>query len=257
MEAYAAFIWSILANPTSKIRWEAVHIVSRLVQLVSSEVIDSMIIMFVKDDVGAFASKKYPFYKFHAQLYFLIATLRGAQSNTSALLRHRSFFLDQVLNSDHTLLEHFSSKIAFKLLERNSKIYNGEELDILSAVGVSPYDKVITNRDNEFVTANIASLDKDLPQLSFFLDFQEYWLKPLARLFNVSVAELKQTAISIVINEWGVTSDERFINDPRSYGHKETYASHNSIPMTQPYDFYLGYHAIFTMASRLLKNTPD
>jgi hypothetical protein len=256
VEAYATYIWSILANPTSKIRWEAVHIVSRLVQLECNEIIDSIIVLFEKDDIGGFASNKYPFYKYHAQLYFLIATLRGAQSNTSALLRHSAFFLAQALNSGHTLLEHFSSKIAFKLSESETKIYNSEELDRLSAVGVSPYSKVIANRDTEFVTANIAPIDKAEPDLSFFLDFQEYWLKPLARLFNVSVAELKQTAISIVINEWGVTTDERSIKDPRNYGHKETYARHNSTPTTQPYDFYLGYHAIFTMASRLLKKKP-
>ena len=256
-DAYAAFIWSALANPTSKIRWEAVHIVCRLVQLECNEVINSMITLFAQDEIGAFGSNEYPFYKYHAQLYFLIAVLRGAQSNTSPLLSHCSFFLDQALNSDHTLLEHFSSKIALKLLENETGIYDSDELNSLNAVEVSPYDKTITNRDNDFVTANIAPIDKGLPELSFFLDYQEYWLKRLANVFNVSVKELKQTAVSIVVNEWGVTSEESHIEDLRSEmwrnSHKETYASHSSTPTTQPYGFYLGYHAIFTMASRLLK----
>ena len=65
-------VWSILANPTSKIRWEAVHIVYRLVELNCNEVIDSMIAMFRRDDIGAFGSTSFPFYKFHAQLYFMI-----------------------------------------------------------------------------------------------------------------------------------------------------------------------------------------
>jgi hypothetical protein len=182
--------------------------------------------------------------------------LRGAQSNTSPLFNHSAFFLDQALNADHALLGHFSSKIAFKLLENQPDIYNKKELDSLKAVEVSPYNKTIINSENELVLAEIAPIDKNLQELSFFIDFQEYWLKPLANVFNVSVKELKQTAISLLVNEWGITSDERFINDPRQYGRKETHSMHSSIPPTQPYDFYLGYHVIFTIASRLLKKLP-
>jgi len=258
--AYAAFVWSILGNPTSKIRWEGVHIICRLVQLERNEIIDSLITLFSQDKIGCFGSNEYPFYKYHARLYFLIAVLRGAQENISPLLSHSAFFLEQALNSDHTLLEHFSSKVAFKLLESEPGIYHDDELSRLNTVKISPYDKTITNRDSEFVTANIASIDKGLPELSFFLDFQEYWLKPLANVFNVSVKELKQAAKSIVVNEWGIASDERHIQDLRSgmwrNSYKETYASHSSTPTTQPYEFYLGYHAIFTMASRLLKQCP-
>jgi hypothetical protein len=255
-EAYASFIWSVLANPTSKIRWEAVHIVYRLVELNCNEVIDSMIAMFHRDDIGAFGSINFPFYQFHAQLYFMIAIYRGVQSNSLPLLKHSTFFLEQALNADHILLEHYSVKVARKLLQEKNDTYTAKEIEKLDPVGVSPFNKNIPKEANIFETANIASLDKELPELSFFIDFQEYWLKPLANVFNVSVEELKQTAINIVINEWGVISDERFIKDPRHHGDKETHSRHSSIPSTQPYDFYLGYHVIFTMASRLLKKIP-
>ncbi|MDO7085901.1 hypothetical protein WNY51_08340 [Pseudocolwellia sp. AS88] len=255
-EAYASFIWSVLANPTSKNRWEGVHIVYRLVELNCNEVIDSMIAMFQRDDIGAFGSTSFPFYKFHAQLYFMIALYRGVQSNALPLLKHSAFFQDQALNSDHILLEHYSVKVARKLLQEKNSTYSAEDIEKLDTVGLSQFNKNTPKETNKFEIANIVPLDKGLPELSFFLDFQEYWLKPLANVFNVSVEELKRTAISIVINEWGVTLDERFIKDPRPHGHKETHARHSSIPSTQPYDFYLGYHVIFTMASRLLKKLP-
>ena len=255
-ESYASFIWSVLANPTSKNRWEGVHIVYRLVELNCNEVIDSMIAMFHRDDIGAFGSTTFPFYKFHAQLYFMIAIYRGAQSNLLLLLKHSTFFLSQALNADHILLEHYSVKVARKLLKEKNDIYTSYEIKKLNTVGISAFNKNISKEANNFETANIASLNKDLPKLSFFLDFQEYWLKPLANVFNVSIEELKQTAINIVIKEWGIISEERFIKDPRPHAHKETHARHISIPSTQPYDFYLGYHVIFTMASRLLKKIP-
>ncbi|MCG9641738.1 hypothetical protein L1D22_17935 [Vibrio sp. Isolate34] len=255
-EAYASFIWSILANPTSKIRWEAVHIIYRLVELNCDEIIDSMFALFDRDEIGAYGSKRYPFYKFHAQLYFMIAIYRGAQSNVQPLFKHSAFFLNQALNADHILLEHYAGRISQCLLQQRKDIYTSNEKEKLDTVGVSTFYKNIHNKTNEFETANISDIDKELPELSFFLDFQEYWLKPLANVFNVSVKELKRTAINIVVNEWGVTLDERFIKDPRPHSHKETHARHSSIPSTQPYDFYLGYHVIFTMASRLLKNHP-
>jgi hypothetical protein len=256
IEAYASFIWSVLANPTSKNRWEGVHIVYRLVELNCNEVIDSMIAMFQRDDIGAFGSTSFPFYKFHAQLYFMIALYRGAQSNATPLLKHSAFFQDQALNSDHILLEHYSVKVARKLLQEKNSTYSAEDIEKLDTVGLSQFNKNTPKETNKFEIANIVPLDKGLPELSFFLDFQEYWLKPLAKTFNVSVKELKQTAANIVVNEWGVAPDERFIRDTRNHGHKETHARHSDIPPTQPYDFYLGYHVIFTMASRLLKKLP-
>jgi hypothetical protein len=255
-EAYASFIWSILANPTSKIRWEAVHIIYRLVELNCDEIIDSMFALFDRDEIGAFGSTRYPFYKFHAQLYFMIAIYRGAQSNVQPLFKHSAFFLNQALNAGHILLEHYAARISQCLLKQRKDIYLANEKDKLDTVGVSTFSKNIHKETNKFEKANISNIDKELPELSFFLDFQEYWIKPLANVFNISVKELKQTAINIVVNEWGVTLDERFIKDPRPHGHKETHARHISIPSTQPYDFYLGYHVIFTMASRLLKSHP-
>lgn len=255
-EAYASFIWSVLANPTSKNRWEAVHIIYRLVELNCDEIIDSMIALFDRDEIGAFGSTHYPFYKFHAQLYFMIAIYRGAQPNVQPLFKHSAFFLNQALNADHILLEHYAARISQCLLKQKNDIYLADEKDKLGTVGVSAFSKTVREETNKFETANISTIDKELPELSFFLDFQEYWLKPLASVFNVSVKELKRAAISIVVNEWGVTLDERFIKDPRPHGHKETHARHSSIPSTQPYDFYLGYHVILTMASRLLKTLP-
>lgn len=259
-KAYASCIWSILANPTSKIRWEAVHIVYRLVELNCDEAIDSMIAMFHRDDIGAFGSKKFPFYKLHAQLYFMIAINRGVQSNSLPLLKHSNFFLEQALNADHILLEHYSVKVARKLLQEKHDLYTADEIEKLKTVGISKFNKNISKETNEIETADIANFDKELPELSFFLDFQEYWLKPLASVFNVSVKELRKKAITIVVNEWGVEFDEIHIKDCRNdiwrNSHRETYASHSSTPSTQPYEFYLGYHAIFTMASRLFKKLP-
>jgi len=186
----------------------------------------------------------------------MIAIYRGIQSNYRPLLKHSNFFLTQALNSDHVLLEHYSVKVARKLMQEKNDIYTAKDIDKLKTVGLSQFNKNISKETNAFEIANIVPLDKGLPELSFFLDFQEYWLKPLANVFNVSVEELKQTAINIVINEWGVIYDERFIKDLRPHEHKETHAWHSSIPSTQPYDFYLGYHVIFTMASRLLKKLP-
>lgn len=255
-DAYATFIWSSLSNPTSKIRWRAVHVVYRLVQLQCSAVIDFIVELFTRDEIGAFHSHDTPFYKHHAQLYFLIGVLRGANEEISSLLKHRLFFLSQAINSGHALVEDFASKISFKLLEGSPDIYNTAEIDRLNSGMKSQFNKITLKKGDEYVRADIATADNGLPDLHFFMDFKEYWLRPLARVFNVSPNELEQAAVSILINEWGVVPDDKYIRDPRNYQHRETHTRHSSIPATQPYDFYLGYHVIFTLASRLFKKIP-
>ncbi|WP_367317363.1 hypothetical protein [Vibrio coralliilyticus] len=255
-EAYASFIWSLISNPTSKICWEGVHIIYRLVECGCDKIIDSLILLFPRNDNAAFASNKFRFYKHHAQLYFLIAMLRGAKSNPATLLRYSSFFIEQATSADHILLEHYASKVAFELLQKDSTVYSTDEICKLKEVGKSQFGKNILKSRDECVDVNIASSGEDIPDVSFFLDFQEYWLKPLANVFNVSVKSLKQAAMNIVINEWGISPNDQFFDDPRSYGRKETHSRHYSIPPTQRFDFYLGYHVVFTLASRLIKNIP-
>ena len=57
----------------------------------------------------------------------------------------------------------------------------------------------------------------------------------------------------------GISVDRFLIEDTRSemwrHSRRETYARHSEIPATERFDFYLGYHMIFVLASRLLKTT--
>src|SRR5690606_30939479 len=97
--------------------------------------------------------------------------------------------------------------------------------------------------------------------LSFGHDFDAYWLKPLGDVFKVPEKQIEELAIEVVLKDWQLSFSERFIRDPRQELWKNrrdgsTSFRHSSYPKTDDYRFYLSYHAMMTVAAKLLKTIP-
>jgi len=261
-DSYAGFLWAALGNPSSKIRWEATHCIHKLVSLNCQDVINSLFENYYEEDIGSFGSNRFPFYFLHARLYLLIGLYRGAQDRIDALISHDSLLFKIAATSSHAFIEYLASQIALKISNEIPGKYDAAKIDILHSIGKSPFCKIndIDTKD-VFITPfhERNEIDTSL-DLMFFSDFEQYWLRPLARVFNVSSGQLHQLASHIVINEWGISSNEKFLAEPRQelwrYSDKKTYSRHSDIPETEPYDFYLAYHAMYTIASRLLEEMP-
>lgn len=261
-DSYAGFLWSALGNPRSEIRWQATHCIHKLVTLNCQDVINSILSLYYKVDSGCFGSSHFPFYSFHAQLYLLIGIYRGAQDTTKTLVTHKELFFNIATNSIHSFIEDLAKQISLKICNDYPNEFKKEEIDKLLLIGKSPFSKVIKPIDNKSFNTSFherKEVDTSL-KLRFFLDYQEYWLSPLARVFNISSKQLHQLVSHIVIKEWGISPDDNFIVEPRQelwhHTQRDTYSRHSNIPDTEPYDFYLAYHAIFVCASRLLREMP-
>lgn len=257
IKSYCAFIVSALGNPASEIRWQAVHVIHRFVQLGCVNELGFLFELYSQKSAEAYGSESYPYYKFYAQSCFLIGIYRGCNDNPSSLFGFKDELLDIALNSEHLVIEKIASDIALKLNQANEGLYREEQLDCLQSVTKSPFAKKVFEKDGCFSPSGL----KRLSSISFFIDFREYWAKPLAAVFNVSVEEVEEVASNIVINEWNVSVDDRYIEDGRielwRSPHRKTYAKHFSIPEEEPYGFYLGYHVLCVIASRLLKSIPQ
>jgi len=256
-KSYCAFIVSALANPASEVRWQAVHVIHRFVQLGCVNELRFLFELYSQESAEAYGSESYPYYKFYAQTYFLIGIYRGCNNNPSSLLGFKDELLDIALNTEHLVIEKIASDIALKLSQIDEELYTEDQVEALQGVTKSRFAKNVFETDGNFSPSGLSKSRS----ISFFIDFREYWAKPLAGVFNVSVEEIEEIASNIVVNEWNVSVDDRYIEDGRidlwRSPHRKTYAKHFSIPEEEPYDFYLGYQALCVIASRLLKSIPQ
>lgn len=263
--ALTGFIWSALGSPSSEIRWRATQCVKRLGENGCQNEIDALVEWLNQDRVAAFGSKQFPFYNLHSRLYLFIAFARLSKDKPELLQKHASIFSHYALGDmPHILIQMFASKIALNLERAFPNTYEISVLDLLFNVGNSPFPRKETKNYHE----NIPSVWHQAGKVNTYLqfhhgyDFDRYWFEPLGRVFGISEKQVVELATAVVVGDWKICNDGSYLNDPRqrlwnsSRYENKTYHSHYEYPSVERYSFYLSYHAMFVVASRLLQNMP-
>jgi len=263
-EAFSGFVWAALGSPRSETRWRAAHCVRRLADLGCEAEIDGLVEWMERDEVGAFGGRGFPFYNLHARLYLFIALARVAEGHPGILQKHQDVFEHHALDGlPHALIQKFAAEAALSVQQAFPSTYDSETARQLSEVGVSKMPTQDISRGDTLTTPwhSRGEVDQKL-DFSFGLDFDQYWFKPLARVFGISTEQVEDLAREIAIKEWEVETDGKFVSDPRrslwrsSSRNRETSHSHSSYPRTDTYGFYVSYHSMLSVAARLLSEMP-
>ena len=263
--AFAGFIWAALGSPCSSVRWQAAHCVRRLAENGCEHEIDALIEWMNGDSVGAFGNNKFPFYNLHARQYLLIALARVAIDKPEVLRRHHAVFVRHALdNISHVLIQKFAAEIALSIETSHPGIYDSSVSERLRQIGTSQMPlREIHEWGETFESPwhSRGEVDRNL-RLYFGYDFDSYWFQPLGGVFGISTEQVEDLAREVVLKDWNIEIDEDLIRDPRarlwrSHRHEnETYHSHGSYPRTDNYSFYLSYHAMLSVAAKLVQRMP-
>ncbi len=263
-DSYTGLIWSALGSPVAKVRWQAMHSVRKLCEMNCEKEIAALVKWMGKNTVDAFGNKEFPFYNLHSRLYLLIAFARVSIEFPKTLKVHSKTFSKIALNDiPHLLMQKFSSEIALNIERKFSKTYNTQTIEKLKKVGASqlpikneeeikikqhnPFDDGGEFRERKFNTG---------------YDIPKYWFNSLSRIFDISIREIDDLVVNIIVDEWKIKTDGGYRSDPRHhlwrYDHNEfnTHHSHGAYPSVDDFNFYLSYHAMFVVAYRLLKKQP-
>lgn len=265
-EAFTGFIWAALGSPRSAVRWQAAHCVRRLAEAGCDREIDGLIEWMKRDCVNAFGSQVFPFYNLHARLYLSIALARIAIDSPEKLRRHHSVFAHHALDGlPHVLIQKFAADVALSIEAAFPETYDSGVTEKLRQVGISqiPVKEIDGYRENfeETPWHTRGEIDLNL-KLYFGWDFEHYWFESLGRVFGIPGNQVEELAREVVVKEWNIKIEDEFIHDLRknlwdSRRHEgETGNSHGDYPRTDDYSFYLSYHAMFSVAAKLLKEMP-
>ncbi|MFC6331476.1 ATP-binding protein [Paenibacillus septentrionalis] len=263
--AFSGFVWSALGSPRSSTRWRAVHCVRRLAEAQCRDEVDALIDWMERDTVDAFGANKFPFYNLHARLYLLISLARVSIDNPNILLHHCNVFYKYALKSSpHILIQKYSADIALNIEKAQPGTYPEEVVVSIQKVGKSQFDKIELEDRWETRDSYWHASETIDTSLTFHhgYDFDRYWFEPLGRLFGITGEQVEELATDVVVNEWKMQHDGSYRNDPRysllrsSSEQQGTYHSHGSYPRIDNYNFYLSYHAMLVVASRLLEKMP-
>ena len=144
----AGFLWSALASPSSDTRWKACHVIKTLADFNCIQTLDVLIRKIQDENVGAYGSSKFPFYKFHAQQYLLIALLRVSLNQAEILLNHKDIFLRHAHLEPHILIQKISAQIALRIESKWPNTYRSSEVESLEGVGISHLNPIVDVKED-------------------------------------------------------------------------------------------------------------
>lgn len=259
----AGFIWSALGSPKAAVRWNAAHCVRKLADFNCIDIIDSLVFWLKQDQVGAFGHHKFPFYNLHARQYLLIAFARIAIEKPSILHKHSDVFLHHALSQDHVIIQKFASDIIVAIEGTFTGTYKAEVLESVKNLGKSSLPVQV--EDYQYSTDSYWHKRGEIEtgiDFHFGWDFDQYWYKPLGDIFGISSKQIEDLAANLIVKEWKLGDKNGYVKDPRvilwnrSNNDRETWHDHGSYPRTDNLDFYLSYHSMLVVASRLIKKMP-
>ena len=261
-ESFAGFIIAMLASPRAGIRWQAAHCIRKLAETECGAEIDTIIAILQKKEWSAYMGRNHPFYEFHAKQYLLIALWRVVIEIPEIIKNHAHLFKELALNGlPHILIQIISSRIALALENALPGTYDSLTIQSLNQVGKSTYETLILKRGESKQNTHwhkSGAVDQT-KKLHFSYDFHTYWFDPLGDVFGLPVEQVEDLAREVVFKDWELHFDGEFIDDPRralwKYSGDIGYHQ-SSYPEIDDYSFYLSYHSMHVVASKLLNNMP-
>lgn len=258
-EAVAGYIWTALAAPQASLRWEAAHVVRGLCTLGGKAVLDHLVKLAEGQSGGPFVDRRLHFYHLHARQWLMIALARAASENPSILVSHKDFFIHFALNDEpHVVIRHFAAKAALAIAESGHFELDENIAAQLASINNPELPVVASNRYRR--QQNRRDGDIRTKRFYFGYDMSRYWFGRLGDCFAKSASDIEVEAEKVIWDDWQLSEtgygdrDER--NRRKIYRYPETRHSHGSYPKTDNLDFYLSYHAMMTVAGKLLATIP-
>lgn len=258
-ETVAAFIFRMLSDPNATIRWRAIHAVRRLAVLEEADIFKALMKLMDATALTAFTDSRYPFYYRHGRLYLLIALARVAKENPAFLKRYSKFLQDLAFsnNEPHVLMRHFAKLALLDILKGSSGKKSSELIKNLQEVNTSGH---ISRAMSYRTWTQRKKHPWSRRSVHLGIDFEEYWLNPLARAFNLNEHQIARRVHAYIVHNWSEDYSSAWKDDPRArdglFKSMSTYSSHGEYPQTDRFSFYLEYHAMFCVAGELLGKLP-
>lgn len=249
----AGYLWAALASPVAERRWEAAHAVRGLCRLRRDAVLQALVLMADAGEGGAFADAALRFYDQHGLLWLLVALARAAEESGPAVATHAAF-LRRYARRDHphVLQRGFAARALTSL--GTQSLIDVSEAEALRSINVSHLPPLAKDRKTFKGTGLLRSYDEG--RFSFGIDIGPYWLAPLGRAFGLEVERIEEEAEKVIRQDWGLGDNGRWDRDERArrrYFDRANRHSHGSTPKVDDLQFYLSYHAMMTVAGKLLE----
>lgn len=254
-EICSGMVWRMLGSPRAEDRWRAAHSVRCFARLKRWHVIESLLTKISGKGAGAFQSPEQPFYFLHAKLWLLISIARISLDKPEAIASYSGQLLDIISDDSqpHVLMRHFAAQALIACMDAGELKLPQEAEKLVRNTNHSTFihqqTKTGKSDDSHRGKPNVNPASGTRSDYRFTGE-EVGWL---ARVFGKPELEVRKVLSEIAPS---VDSNLRSMNDPGAL------STHHNIKLKwtdtdyDDYSQYLGRHALFLGAGRLLECYP-
>ena len=185
-----------------------------------------------------------------------------AKQDPASLASHGGFLIQIALSDQpHISIQGFAAEAALTLSGSGHLPINPDTRQQLLSVNVSRFPVEFSNRYKRVNSKQMQERENQGDRkFHFGFDMGPDWFDSLGACFAMSQVQIETEAADVIVDEWGYSGYDHWESDERArrkiFRDGETYHSHGSYPRTDDLRFYLAYHAMMTVAGRLLATVP-
>ena len=257
-EIGSGLVWRMLGSPSASDRWEAAHSLRCFAKFDRWNVIDGLVAKFPTKEAYPFQASELPFYYLHARLWLLIAIARIAIDYPKKIARYQEMLVGIILDEDfpHVLMRHFAAQAVLACIDSGNLDLSPEMEKQIRGISISPFPRFREKAKGGMRDSFYQSRPKGVPspKNGFHLDydFDKHDVHNLSDVFGRPGWEIRDL-IAEVAHDIDPSVTSMYDTGGRGSGRK------NSGLMTTGYHSYgqhLGWHALFLVAGRLLRQYP-
>ena len=261
-EAVARYLFALMSDVDTRVRWRAAHCLRRFVRYGGKEILPSIAVLSNRIAEDSYRVPRAPFYWQAARLWFMATLSRIASEQPVAILPVKSLLFRALDDSEfpHPAIRAFA-KDALETLESSGAIcFNEQERMLYQSTNRSilPQEK----GETEFALEHA----QHAPAGRFRFDAMDtipYWYQPATRIFaHVSTTQLKAEAERWILDRWGAKPDAgEWRTEPRRNRFPErswrlSSNDHGSMPRLEHYRTFLEWYALQCAIGSLMKIEP-
>lgn len=248
-------LWSAFGHPRREFRWRAAHATRELLAHPAPSAVAPLAAALVgcldEGGTGAFRDPSLHFYKLSASAALLVALQRVAADHPVVLA---PYFKDLARHGSsrglpHAQVRELACQAALSVAEAAGAA--GSAVEVLRYLNQPDRwyaDRKHLQGSNDRRVSSDGRYDFDP------MDTIPYWYGPLARVFDVPVDTIAETAEAWILDRWGMgredwVTDARELRDERSW--QRTSHRQGSIPPEENLRLYMEYHAMMAAAGEL------
>lgn len=262
-EAVARFLFALMSDIDTRVRWKAAYALRRLARLDCFNMVSATLAQASRTKDVAFRIPTGPFYFLSAKLWLAIAIYRISVETPQALSLCKPKILDLATSGDlpHVGIREYAKRTLLQLASAGAIILPPAERIQVDQINIAI--KGEATQKNE-LHRSLGCANEEKRRFKFDeTDTIRYWYENILRIFpTVSQDQVLEMAERWIIDKWGASPEANWwANEPRKGRYDERRFglwshSHGSLPTVERYGTHLEWNAMYCVVGELLTTHP-